>query len=172
MRTAIRWNGIQRRSRLVADGGYGLVGAGPPRRPRRKRRGSAAEEGKNERQQRQGEAAARHMWLAGAAGVEIRYKERGRGVGEQPAGAISYAIGLPVQSWHMNHPISIQRSLLFWGAAILRSPVNIDAVRSIFGQGHVASVFSKIYVQMMIALCLSVPLSSGFRMPAILHACA
>jgi len=85
VRTAIRWNGIQRRSRLVADGGYGLVGAGPPRRPRRKRRGSAAEEGKNERQQRQGEAAARHMWLAGAAGVEIRYKERGRGVGEQPA---------------------------------------------------------------------------------------
>jgi len=58
------------------------------------------------------------------------------------------------------------------GAAILRSPVNIDAVRSIFGQGHVASVLSKIYMQMMIALCRSVPLFSGFRMPAILHACA
>jgi len=58
------------------------------------------------------------------------------------------------------------------GAAILRSPVNIDAVRSFFGQGHVASVLSKIYVQMMIALCRSVLLSSGFRMPAILHACA
>ena len=58
------------------------------------------------------------------------------------------------------------------GAAILRSPVNIDAVRSIFGQGHVASVLSKIYVQMKIALCRSAPLSSGFRMPAILHACA
>ena len=58
------------------------------------------------------------------------------------------------------------------GAAILRSPVNIDAMRSIFGQGHMASVLSKIYVQMMTALCRSVPLSSGFRMPAILHACA
>ena len=56
--------------------------------------------------------------------------------------------------------------------AILRSPVNIDAVWSIFGQGHVASVLSKIYMQMMIALCRSVPLFSGFRMPAILHACA
>ena len=32
---------------------------------------------------------------------------------------------------------------LFMGAAILRSPVNIDAVRSIFGQGHLASVLSK-----------------------------
>ena len=35
------------------------------------------------------------------------------------------------------------------GAAILRSPVNIDAVQSILGQGQVASVLSKIYVQMI-----------------------
>ena len=74
----------------------------------------------------------------------------------RPNPEISYFI----QSKSTTHPKAARRpETLGTGAAILRSPVSIDAVRSIFGQGQVASVLSKIYVQMMIALC-----------PIILHA--